>query len=402
MRGLGSQAVSGLALFVVLTAFSGCSDDAGAKDAGTGASADGSGGDGGNLDGKAVDGTAGSDAAVEVAVAEVAGQPDAAIADVPPAADTPSPKPDAATDAEDPKQSLIACLTTNCSDQLLACLGDQPCADAIGCLAGCKGDTACMLGCGNGLPSGAQQKLTSMAQCAVQQACVKVGFINGNCGNGKCDLGEQLTCPKDCGGTSPVCGDGKCDLTEQLTCAIDCAPAVPGCGDGKCALPLENPFTCSKDCPAPKCGDAKCELPWETTLTCAVDCPGAVTGTCGDGVCVAPGENPFTCVKDCPVPKCGDTKCDDPFETSLTCPADCKPAPGSTKLGNVTACVAQKCGSESLACGGDFAGCLKAGICVGGCKDVPCVDACGANLSGGSATKFKALHDCVIANCTVP
>ncbi len=390
------------AILVCLTfAAAGCGDSGDSKDTAAGASADGAGADGGGVDGKSTsDSSATSAETLDSAATDT---PDGLVDDEsPPPADVPAPKPDAAVDAaQDTPESLISCLTGNCSEQLLMCLGDQPCADAIGCLGGCKGDTACLLGCGNGLPSSAQQELTSVAQCAVQAGCIKVNFINGNCGNGKCDLGEQITCPKDCGGSSPVCGDGKCELGEQLTCAMDCSPPPPGCGDAKCTAPLENPFTCSKDCPAPKCGDSKCDLPWETTLTCAVDCPGALTGTCGDGTCDWVGENPFTCAKDCTVPKCGDAKCDEPFENSLTCPGDCKPV-SSGKLANVTVCVAQKCSKESLACGGDFAGCLQPGICAGGCKDTTCLDNCGAKLSGGSAQKFKALRDCIAANCGAP
>lgn len=147
----------------------------------------------------------------------------------------------------------------------------------------------------------------------------------------------------------------------------------------------------------PKCGDGACEMPFEATLTCPADCG----EPCGDGKCVSPLENPFTCAKDCPAPKCGDAACTDPWETTVTCPADCKPGGGAIS-GNLTTCVASKCGKESIACLGDFMGCGSASLCFGSCKDMNCVDACGAKLSGGSATKFKALRDCIGTGCTGP
>lgn len=389
-----------LATLAVLCAA--CSDDASSNAAKNGTAADATAGDSALLaDGASADGgedSAGSDAA-EDAPADVP-----APQDVAPVADVVETPPDviASPDVgQTDTQKLTACLAKNCSEQLGTCLGDDDCSGAVGCLAGCNGDTACMLNCGKGLPKGGQDALGAVGNCAVQQGCVQI-IKSGNCGNGKCDFGEQLTCAKDCGTASTVCGDGKCELTEQLSCDVDCkAPAPPTCGDGKCTAPLENAFTCSKDCPAPACGDGKCDTPWETALNCATDCSGTTNDGCGDGQCSAPLENAFTCGTDCPPPKCGDAKCDAPFETGLTCMADCSKG-GGTLGGNLTSCVATQCGKESLSCAGDFLGCGGASLCLGSCKDMSCVDACGAKLTGGSVGKFKALRDCIGSKCATP
>lgn len=364
-------------------------------------------GDASAADGAALDGATSADGGASDS--QDVGEPDSGpdVPDVPP--DVPQDTGPADTgpgdtgSGQDSKPSgtaeLIQCLTQFCPEQIGTCLGDDDCGAAVGCLSGCAGDTGCMLKCGNGLPSGAQQELTSVAQCAGQQGCIKIPFISGNCGNGKCDFGEQLTCAKDCGTASAVCGDGKCDLSEGLTCAKDCAPPSAKCGDGTCDGPLENPLTCAKDCPAPKCADGKCEAPWETALTCPADCSATAVGTCGDGACDGTLENPFTCAKDCPAPKCGDAKCEAPFETFLTCAQDCNSGGFS---GNLTVCVSAKCFKESLACAGDFKGCGAAAICVGGCKDLACVIACGDKLTGGSQQKFQELEACVAGKCTAP
>ena len=439
-----------LAVLAVLCAA--CSDGASSTPAKAKAAADTTTSDSAMLaDGAGADGSADSTAAdaAEDAAADVPLDVPAP-EDVPLVPDVPATPPDTITSpdvGQTDTQKLTACLAKNCSEQLGACLGDNDCSSAVGCLAGCNGDTTCMLNCGKGLPKGASDAIGAVGNCAVQQGCVQI-IKSGNCGNGKCDFGEQLSCAQDCGTPSTVCGDGKCELTEQLSCDVDCKLASPPvCGDAKCVAPLENAFTCAKDCPAPACGDAKCEPPFETGLTCAKDCP--VATPCGDGKCDAPGENvltcvkdcpvpacgdkncdlpfestltcpldcggsacgdaqcspplenAFTCAKDCPVPKCGDAKCDAPFETGLTCMADCSKG-GGTLGGNLTSCVSTKCGKESLACLGDFLGCGTASFCLGGCKDMSCVDTCGAKLTGGSVGKFKDLRDCVGSKCATP
>ena len=409
---LTRQLVIFMGLALALAACSSAKDDTPAALA----AADGDNGDGANLS-ETVD-SDGSSAGKDTPVVE-----DTAPDVPPPPADLPPP-PDAAP-AKDVQQSatekLTACLLINCTDQITTCLGDPGCGDAVGCLAGCAGDSACMLKCAGALPPAAQQELTSVATCAVQQGCVQI-IKSPNCGNGKCDFGEQLSCAQDCGTPSSVCGDGKCDVAELLSCDVDCKAPPNPCGDGKCDPILENPFTCVKDCPPPVCGNSKCDGPWETPLTCAKDCTVGKCGNgacdmpeettlscavdcaplplCGDGACTMPLENAFTCVKDCPLPKCGDTKCDGPFETSLNCPADCSVNGG--KLINPAGCVAAKCLKESLDCGGDFMGCLSAGLCINGCADMKCVATCGAKLSATSKLKYQPLEDCVGKNCVSP
>ena len=413
-----------------------CSSDAGSTgDSGTdtvGTGADGNGGslgdgtgstDGvGGADGTAgTDGNAGSDVEADTgALADTAGTADTgSTADTAGTTDTGSTADTAGTaDAGGAKDTggggggtneLLACLTKECQTEVSACFADSDCLKAVGCLGGCNGDTTCMLGCGNGLSSSGQQALLAAGQCGMQKGCINLGGGGGGgggskCGDGTCDLGEQLTCPQDC--PNP-CGDGKCDLGEQFLCPQDCGGGGGGgggakCGDGTCDAPAENPFTCTQDCKAPVCGDGSCDLPFETTLTCAPDC-GAGSGTlptCGDGKCESPIENPFVCAGDCPAPKCGDGTCDSPWETSLTCTADCSGGGGGGG-GNIdmTSCLLNQCGSESLACTTDFTGCLQAGLCVGQCKDMSCVAACGDKLTGGAADKFKTLRDCIQSKC---
>ena len=120
--------------------------------------------------------------------------------------------------------------------------------------------------------------------------------------------------------------------------------------------------------------------------------------TCGDGTCTAPLENPFTCDKDCKAPVCGDATCDAPWETALTCASDCGGGSGGGAI-NMTSCLTGKCSAESLGCATDFTGCFTASLCVGGCKDVNCVAACGAKLTGGAKAKFDPLQACIETKC---
>ncbi|MCO4763540.1 MAG: hypothetical protein KC502_18665 [Myxococcales bacterium] len=273
---------------------------------------------------------------------------------------------------------MLKCLTQKCSSEVTGCLGDSDCGKAVGCLGGCKGDTTCLIGCGTGLSSGAQQKLLAVMQCGGQQGCINLGGGGGGggggkCGDGTCDLGEQLTCPKDC--PQPQCGDGKCETGEQILCPKDCGGGGGAkCGDGTCDLGEQ--ITCPQDCGGGgggKCGDGNCDLPSETTMTCPQDCAGGGGGgQCGDGQCQT-GEQ-------------------------ITCPQDCSGGGGT----NLTTCIFQKCATESTACVLDFAGCSSAGVCVAGCKDSTCVAKCGDKLTGASQTKFQALRACVDKNCFTP
>lgn len=94
------------------------------------------------------------------------------------------------------------------------------------------------------------------------------------CGNGVCESGESTqNCSSDCksSGGSWVCGDGKCDIGEQFYCQKDCT--APVCGDGKCQSP-ENASNCAQDCKSSGgtwvCGDGKCDL--GESFYCAKDC----------------------------------------------------------------------------------------------------------------------------------
>lgn len=46
-------------------------------------------------------------------------------------------------------------------------------------------------------------------------------FVPPVCGDGQCSLGEQGSCPQDCG--QGFCGDGICEGNETQTCPEDCA-----------------------------------------------------------------------------------------------------------------------------------------------------------------------------------
>lgn len=382
---LGQPRLNATAFAVLLAAIlaaPGCSSDAGESgSAATDANGAGTGGDGqvlgdgsGATDGSSTsdsagsDGTAsGTDSAVTDAGADGRASTDAGAADSAgvdggqDTATTDAGKSDAGksdagtTDASggDSTTQVIACLTKECNAEVSTCLADSDCVKAIGCITGCKGDNTCMLGCGTGLSGSAQQALLGAAQCGMQKGCIDLGGGGGGggnkCGDGTCDLGEQLTCPQDC--PNP-CGNGTCDLGEQFLCPQDC----PGGGGG---------------------GGA----------------------SCGDGTCDAPAENPFTCAQDCKAPQCGDGVCDLPFETTLTCAADCSGGGGGGGAIDMTGCLLNQCGSESLACTTDFTGCLQAGLCVGGCKDMTCVAKCGDKLTGGAADKFIKLRDCIQQKC---
>lgn len=109
------------------------------------------------------------------------------------------------------------------------------------------------------------------------------------CGDFLCDLGEELSCPEDCGAVG-VCGDFVCDPGEELSCPEDCGGG-PICGDGVCD-PGEQEF-------------------------CTLDCFG--NGFCGDGVLdsgeacddgSANGTTACGCTTNCTVSALG-TSCDD-------------------------------------------------------------------------------------------
>lgn len=258
------------------------SDGASSQDAST----EDGGSDAGNTDATTAADTATPDTTAPDTSSADTGAPDTMVADTSSAAD--------AGGGGGANAELIQCLTQKCSAETSACLGDSDCLKAVGCLGNCKGDTTCSLGCGSGLSSAAQQKLLSTMTCATQKGCLGGGGGTGGatCGDGKCDLGEQLTCAKDC--PAPVCGDGKCETGEQLTCAKDC-PA-PVCGDGKCEAGEQ--LTCAQDCGGGGANMSTCivqKCSSESTA-CLIDLAGcSQAGVCAVG-----------CTDSACVAKCGD------------------------------------------------------------------------------------------------
>lgn len=243
-----------------------------------------------------------------------------------------------AADCKVDASSIVTCIMKGCSGDVVKCLTDTSCAQALGCVQGCKSDILCMAQCGANLTPAAQQTLTGIVQCGGQKGCFGVG------------------------GSGAVCGDSKCEGPSEnaLNCAKDCAPV---CGDGKCEFPQENQWFCAKDCKPAKCGDGKCEQL----------------------------ENQWTCAKDCVPATCGNGTCDKPDETSINCFKDCQPgSPQAT-------CVATKCGTEMAACGGDVQ-CGQAMLCTGNCSDATCFAKCADNLAGGSKTLFDGLSGCATKN----
>ncbi len=96
-------------------------------------------------------------------------------------------------------------------------------------------------------------------------------YVNSTCGDELCGGGEtRITCAEDCGN----CGDGICDLNENLNCP-DCAV----CGDGTCSSG-EGRGTCLKDCVF--CGDGICDY-LEDRNSCRDDCEAGVADGCCDG-----------------------------------------------------------------------------------------------------------------------
>ncbi|MSQ84653.1 MAG: hypothetical protein EXR77_17560 [Myxococcales bacterium] len=110
------------------------------------------------------------------------------------------------------------------------------------------------------------------------------------CGNGTCEPGESTqNCPADCQGGSGswTCGDGKCDIGEQFYCQKDCTSSGSGggwvCGDGKCDIGEK--YYCQKDCQAggATCLSTKCvaennkcntDTKCKTSVQCSLGCNG--------------------------------------------------------------------------------------------------------------------------------
>ncbi|MFH1751841.1 MAG: DUF6259 domain-containing protein, partial [archaeon] len=120
----------------------------------------------------------------------------------------------------------------------------------------------------------------------VSQGACKQEPPKPECGDGKCETGEDETnCPLDCA-PKPVCGNKECEVGEDSeSCPIDCLPPSV-CGNGKCEFD-ETESNCFEDCVRqPVCGDGECEQGLgETIQNCPGDCP-LIPGT------VVPGKTP--------------------------------------------------------------------------------------------------------------
>ena len=229
------------------------------------------------------------------------------------------------------------------------------------------------------------------------------------CGDSQCEAGEDVPgsddyCALDCGGCfdgvcgyqdllNPdlawckdadcvgQCGDGKCEMGESFeTCPVDCVV----CGDGVCGKVAGEFEACPADCLRP-CGDAQCEGN-ETPESCAVDC-----GPCGDGICGIKEMLEGYCPQDCP-PECGNGECD-PSESEITCFGDCACQP---------VCDPEwDCGDDVGPCG------LQCGVCPQGieCTEHKCCipacigKVCGDDGCGGNCGDCEAPLVCDEGKC---
>lgn len=176
--------------------------------------------------------------------------------------------------------------------------------------------------CGDAVCNGSETASSCPGDCAV-------------CGNGRCEVNEDESCPSDCttgctgaGGACAVCGDGVCEETESCgagasQCSADCG-SCPTCAAGIATVCFRpETATCSTDV-ASCCGNGACDsVLGETDVSCPADCG----GSCGDGLCSAL-ETCAGCPSDCPATGgcaayCGDGFCNG-TETTSTCLADCR------------------------------------------------------------------------------
>lgn len=161
------------------------------------------------------------------------------------------------------------------------------------------------------------------------------------CSDGKCEdfKGETYdNCCQDCG----WCGDTKCcDVTGEKDpananyCPGDC-PVTAVCGNGSCELgeELSGPTPCCIDCHGSD--STNCPGGYRDTYCCdaahggtetAINCPDDC-GTCGNHVCddgtggnPDHGENIDTCCQDCHGPNYGTLYCPGGYEDGKCCAA---------------------------------------------------------------------------------
>ncbi|MBW2731551.1 MAG: hypothetical protein JRH20_04105 [Deltaproteobacteria bacterium] len=151
---------------------------------------------------------------------------------------------------------------------------------------------------------------------------IDASIVPESCGNATCEAekGEDcLNCEEDCG-LCVGCGDGTCDYQSDETCEScerDCGPCE--CGNQRCDVG-EDKDSCPEDCATgPICGNGSCDS-GETLTSCPQDC--TPPPVCGDDACTG-GETELTCPQDCkPTTGCGNGTCDE-GESTTSCPQDC-------------------------------------------------------------------------------
>ncbi|MEY3013447.1 MAG: hypothetical protein RIT45_2182 [Pseudomonadota bacterium] len=244
--------------------------------------------------------------------------------------------------AKTPAQEFT-CVESKCATEIAACMANTKCATLIACSKACQ-DEACVDACSANLTEADFVELLAVLgpldDCGKAQDCIS------DCGNGKCQAGENAeNCADDCGAKT-VCGNGTCEEGETTAnCAQDCkAGAV--CGNG----------TCEEG---------------ESTASCPQDCKAGGSAVCGDGTC-ADGE-------------------------SATCPIDC-----DATWGPRISCAKEKCASTYSACAADEK-CLALVNCFVACGadgGDSCVNACVSAAGGAAMQKAGAVQSCIAEVCS--
>lgn len=296
----------------------------------------------------------------------------------------------------------MTCVNLNCGKAIQKCAMAPGCSKFLDCANGCP-DNACILKCSESVPiSGA---MLTVLQCGADTGCISL--TPTSCGNGKCEDGEQDTCPEDCY-TGPMCGNGMCEYYETAaTCPADCGVSDPmACASLNCPKDWE---ICKSQ---PVCGKvlecaSQCQGSMDCIQMCAVEvgpeglqqfmplaqcaqAAGCVNGgtVCGDGLCDA-GEE-YSCPSDCPATDaCGDGTCG-PNESHDTCPSDCGPP------GNPISCAKEVCPDQYMACINDKA-CGALLNCAVQCSSADCVQKCQDTWLQAAAQWFMPLGECASA-----
>ena len=324
-------------------------------------------------------------------------------------------------DAGNQIAQIMQCAQTGCPSQWSVCQSDPACMAFVSCFGTCTADT---ITCANSCQKSGDENSLTLLTCA-QTACSAPV-----CGNGKCESGEQGSCPSDCV-TGPVCGNGTCESGEtSATCPADC-PVTNLCGNGKCDSG-ETPINCQQDCSTASCctakgykcgdvpacggscgvcsgattcnsafkcvtsgavcGNGTCESS-ESNATCPSDCP--ATQACGDLVCQS-GETTVNCPFDCPPSGCNNGTCAS-TENATTCPQDCDPA---------TKCMIAHCKTPWVSCVKSTA-CAGILSCIQNCSagDTTCGQSCYNSATAAGQSLYSATSTCMqnnSCNATTP